>query len=51
MVIDFEPIAAIAGQGYYLEDMYSIGKESSEILTPRVPYTADEIEKQMADNP
>ena len=51
MVIDFEPIAAIAGQGYYLDDMYLIGKESSEILTPRVPYTADEIEKQMADKP
>lgn len=48
MVIDFEPIASIGGQGYYLEDMYLIGKEGAKILTPHVPYTADEIELQMA---
>lgn len=44
MVIDFEPIASIGGQGYYLEDMYLIGKEGTEVLTPGVPYTAEEIE-------
>jgi len=48
MVIDFEPIASIGSQGYYLEDMYLIGKDGAEILTPHVPYTADEIEAQMA---
>lgn len=34
MVIDFEPIVSIAGQGYYLEDMYLIGKTGAEVLTP-----------------
>ena len=37
MVIDFEPIASIGGQGYYLEDMYLIGKTGAEVLTPGVP--------------
>jgi len=42
--IDFEPIASIGGQGYYLEDMYLIHKEGAELLTPGVPYSADEME-------
>src|SRR4051812_10066578 len=45
--IDFEPIAAIEGQGYYLEDMYLITKDGAENLTPGVPYTAEEIEAAM----
>ena len=48
MVIDFEPIVSIAGQGYYLEDMYLIGKAGAELLTPGVPYTAEEIETFLA---
>lgn len=48
MVIDFEPIASIGGQGYYLEDMYLITKDGAEVLTPGVPYTAEEIEAAMA---
>ena len=48
MVIDFEPIASIGGQGYYLEDMYLIGREGAEVLTPGLPYTAEEIEAAMA---
>lgn len=48
MVIDFEPIAVIGGQGYYLEDMYLITKNSAEVLTPGLPYTAEEIEAEMA---
>jgi Xaa-Pro aminopeptidase len=48
MVIDLEPIASIGGQGYYLEDMYQIGKEGSEVLTPGLPYTAEEIEAFLA---
>ncbi len=51
MVIDFEPIASIGGQGYYLEDMFLIHKDGATILTPNVPYTADEIEVQMAAKP
>jgi Xaa-Pro aminopeptidase len=48
MVIDFEPIASIGGQGYYLEDMYLIGKDGAEVMTPGVPYTAEEIEAGMS---
>ena len=48
MVIDFEPIASIGGQGYYLEDMYLIGKTGAEVLTPGVPYSAEEIEAFLA---
>jgi Xaa-Pro aminopeptidase len=47
MTIDFEPIASIGGQGYYLEDMFLITKDGAEKLTPGVPYGADEIEKIM----
>ena len=48
MVIDFEPIASIGGQGYYLEDMYLVGKSGAEVLTPGVPYFAEEIEASLA---
>lgn len=47
MVVDFEPIAAMGGQGYYLEDMYLITRDGAENLTPGVPYTAEEIEAAM----
>jgi Xaa-Pro aminopeptidase len=45
--IDFEPIASIAGQGYYLEDMFVITPTGAELLTPHVPYSASEIEAAM----
>ena len=48
MVIDFEPIASIDGQGYYLEDMYLVGKTRSEVLTVGVPYRAEDIEAFLA---
>jgi Xaa-Pro aminopeptidase len=48
MTIDFEPIASIGGQGYYLEDMFLITKEGAEILTPGLPYSAEEIEAAMS---
>ena len=48
MVIDFEPIVSIGGQGYYLEDMYLINKIGAELLTPGVPYTAEQIESFLA---
>jgi Xaa-Pro aminopeptidase len=48
MVVDFEPIASIAGQGYYLEDMYLISKTGAEVLTRGVPSTAAEIETFLA---
>jgi Xaa-Pro aminopeptidase len=48
--IAFEPIASIGGQGYYLEDLYLITKEGADLLTPGVPYAADEIEAAMRLN-
>ena len=51
MVIDFEPIASIGGQGYYLEDMYLIGKDGVTVMTSGLPYTAEEIEAFLARKP
>jgi Xaa-Pro aminopeptidase len=45
--VDFEPIASIDGQGFYLEDMFLITEDGAEVLTPGVPYTAEEIEAEM----
>lgn len=45
--IDFEPIAAVDGQGFFLEDMYLITASGAELLTTGVPYEADEIEPAM----
>ena len=47
MTINFEPIASVDEQGFFLEDMYLITKDGAELLTPGVPYSADEIEKAM----
>jgi len=45
--INFEPIASVDGQGFFLEDMYRITKDGAELLTPGVPYSAEEIEATM----
>ncbi len=45
--INFEPIASIDGQGFFLEDMYRITKDGAELLTPGVPYSAENIEAAM----
>jgi len=47
MTVNFEPIASIDGQGFFLEDMYLITKEGAELLTPGVPYSAEQIEEEM----
>jgi len=47
MTINFEPIASVDGQGFFLEDMYVIRKDGVELLTPGVPYKAEEIEAAM----
>ena len=47
MTINFEPIATIDGQGFYLEDMFLITKEGAKLLTPGVPYSAEEVEAVM----
>jgi hypothetical protein len=43
----FEPIASINGQGYYLEDNFVMTSAGTELLTPGVPYSAEEIEAAM----
>jgi Xaa-Pro aminopeptidase len=47
ITINFEPIASVDGQGFFLEDMYRITKDGAELLTPGVPYSAEEIEATM----
>lgn len=47
VTINFEPIASVDGQGFFLEDMYLITKDGARLLTPGVPYFADEIEAAM----
>ena len=47
MVVAYEPIVSVQGQGFYLEDMLLITKEGYEVLTPGLPYTAEEIEQAM----
>jgi len=45
MTVDFEPIFSVDGQGFYLEDMILVTPTGYEILTPGLPYSADEIER------
>ena len=40
MVVAFEPIFSVDGQGFYLEDMILVTKDGHEILTPGLPYSA-----------
>lgn len=49
--INFEPIASINGQGYFLEDMFLITRDGAELLTPGVPYSAEDIEAAMRGGP
>lgn len=50
MVIAFEPIFSVEGQGFYLEDMILITSDGYEILTRGLPYSADEIERAVVRN-
>ncbi len=45
MVLAFEPIFSVDGQGFYLEDMVLVTKDGHEILTPGLPYSAEDIER------
>ncbi len=45
--INFEPIAAVDGQAFFLEDMYLITPTGAELLTPGVPYSAADLESAM----
>jgi Xaa-Pro aminopeptidase len=45
--VNYEPIASVDGQGFFLEDTYLIIKDGAERLTPGVPYSAEDIEAAM----
>ena len=47
MVLDYEPIFVVDGQGFYMEDMILITATGHEILTKGLPSTAAEIERAM----
>jgi Xaa-Pro aminopeptidase len=48
MVVAFEPIFVVDGQGFYLEDMVRVTKDGYEVLTPGLPYSASEVERAVA---
>jgi Xaa-Pro aminopeptidase len=45
--IAFEPQASIHGQAFFMEDNFVITVSGTELLTPGMPYTAEEIEEVM----
>jgi len=47
MVIMWEPLFAVEGQGFYLEDMVLVTSDGYEILTSGVPHTPEDIEELM----
>ena len=47
MVFDYEPIFAVDGQGFYIEDMLLVTPTGYELLTPGLPYGAREVEDAM----
>ena len=51
MVVAYELMFVVDGDGFYLEDMIAVGAMAHEVLTPGLPYTAAEIETSMAARP
>jgi Xaa-Pro aminopeptidase len=51
MVVAYELMFAVDGDGFYLEDMIAVNRDGSEILTSGLPYTAREIEAAMKRSP
>jgi Xaa-Pro aminopeptidase len=47
-VFAYEPILTVDGIGLYLEDMVLMTERGPEVLTTGLPYTASEIEREMA---
>jgi Xaa-Pro aminopeptidase len=48
MVVAYELMFTVDGDGFYLEDMIVVTANGFELLTPGLPYTAREIETAMA---
>jgi Xaa-Pro aminopeptidase len=51
MVVAYEPIFDVEGQGFYLEDMLVVTATGHELLTQGLPYTADDVERVMQPKP
>jgi Xaa-Pro aminopeptidase len=47
MVVAYELMFTVDGDGFYLEDMIAVKKDGYEILTSGLPYTALEVEAAM----
>jgi hypothetical protein len=48
MVVAYELMFVVDGDGFYLEDMFAVTRNSHELLTPGLPYTAQETQTAMA---
>lgn len=48
MVVAYEIMFDVGGEGYYLEDMLAVTADGHQLLTENLPYTAEEIEAAMA---
>jgi Xaa-Pro aminopeptidase len=48
MVVAYELMFTVDGDGFYLEDMIAVTASGFELLTPGLPYTASEVEAAMA---
>lgn len=48
MVVAYELMFTVDGDGFYLEDMIAVTSDGYEILTPGLPYTAREVEAAMS---
>ena len=47
MVVAYELMFTVDGDGFYLEDMILVTRDGTEVMTPGLPYTAREIEAAM----
>ncbi len=51
MVVAYELMFVVDGDGFYLEDMIAVGTTGHEVLTPGLPYTSRDIEVAMRRPP
>jgi len=51
MTVAYEPMFVVDGDGFYLEDMIAITDTGYDLLTPGLPYSAQDIEKVMTADP
>jgi len=46
-VVALEPMVLVDGLGFYMEDMLLVTASGADVLTPGLPYSADELERAM----